>query len=154
MQNGLFHFFLPWVVSNSVVRPGPPSLACHQQKEYTEKTIVYCGSDYHTYTYSFSPKDPIDSTLAQTCGYLHQSCQVWHQLWHQYAVPISPKSVRRLLSPICHSSYVPPPIICCRSGRLGVWCIHIQKLRLVDIGIGVCCNDKALFYASKSMTYI
>ena len=48
----VYTFFIPQVNSILRVRPGPPSVACHQQKEKTEKNVsVICGIDYCFYAY-------------------------------------------------------------------------------------------------------
>ena len=53
-----------------LVRPWPPSLACHEQKEQTEKNVsVYRGIYYHAYPYSLSPTNTGALSLAQTCRY-------------------------------------------------------------------------------------
>ena len=133
-------FLLPWVDSNLWVRPGLPSLACHQQKEQTEKYVsVDRGSAYRAYTYWLSPTDPGVLSLAHARRNPHQRCQVWHQWWLQIFDPINLRSWRHSVSPFfCHSPDGSPFLIWYGSDGLGFWRILILRRRLARYGRGVC----------------
>ena len=95
---------MPWVDSILRVQSGIPYLACHREKEHTEKKFtIYCGSACRNYPYWLSTTEPGASPLDHICRNLHQRCRVWREWWLQPVDPITIGSLRHPAYPCpCH----------------------------------------------------
>ena len=111
---------------------------------------IVIGSAYHNYHYFAS---------TNTCRYPNHHIQVWHWLWHQYGVPISPEWVRHLLYPICHSHDLTHPQssmalvddgFAAYAGRREGLSSKVEELVMQFI---VLCDYGASFDADKSVMY-
>ena len=124
---------MPWVDSILRVQSGIPYLACHREKEQTEKNFtIYCGSACRNYPYWLSTTEPGASPLDHICINPRNCCLVWLQWWLHHVDPINLISWFQPASPcIFYSPDGSPSLIWDIPDGLGVRLVLMMMWRLV-----------------------